>query len=464
MAQLPPDRSVVLALADRDDPTRWHQLTGWQSYEITHQLMQGIPAFRAVLAPSSTQRDLVGTGGQRVQVWVDGALQFAGILDEVSRDASTSAMDLEITGRGVAGQLADCSIPPVHLGQNMLSNSGCTLLQIANRILTPWMPDPIPSVVMDAAASKYVVAGGAKGAIRTYDAWDPVALTRGVLKLLETRSSGPYKPFGRKSPYYRGVDRDKLQNARIDPGATPWATLQRLAAQVGAHVWSAVDGTVIITRPCYQFDPSAYGEGLTLRWDKAANRATGGTVKGAQVETTCAERGSEYQVWGMAKGNKKTRAKDLVGNGWTLRDPSPAFWNRQSTPPYLSGQKLYRPKLLTFKGVADAKLVRRIAMRAMEDAAIKSISMDYEVHGHHAPTGPMWAVDTMVDCWDELHGIFGPHYITTVQFKFSGVGNPPPGKTTRIGVIPPDVWLPDFDPDAISDDAYMRHMVNRIWW
>ncbi len=460
---LRPDTDLVIAISDRDNPSKQRDLTGWLSYQVSHNIHAGgVPVFSAMVSPTKANRELIGIGGQRCWVYLDGAFQFAGILDERSEDCSLTAADLSVSGRGMAGQLVDSDIPP-----GMLSLAGLTLEAVAKRWIEPWS-DLVPGVTTNYAASRYIVAGGgASGQSGTSDAWDPAGLRQRppVYKLREGSARGPAKPFGKSSPYYRGIDREQLRQVTMDPGTKVWEGLAKLCGQIGAALWSGCDGTVVIGKPSYDADPKAcYGVGLRIEWDSAQSRYKSGNVVGFRVETTCAERASEYLLVGTSKSSKKAKGKQVVKNWSEVRDPSPAFWKRQSTPPYLTDNLLYRPRVLDVKGVLDPKCIKRIAMRVMEEAAIRAISMEYQVNGHLGPAGLLWTPDSMVELFDERHDLYGPHWIAGRDFGFESQGQSPTGRTTKLKLYPPEVWLPSFDPDTMSADAYTQWMMHRIWW
>ena len=481
---LPPDRSLRVDLADKDDPSVIHSLNSWQSYTIIEDWLKGIPQFTLVPAPTVWMRGLIGPHSQRVKIFADNdAYQFDGYTDEREEDTSPKATTIDITGRGVAGQLVDCSIPVEYLGQKLLGLAGLTLLQTMQQTAKPWIDARVISgIITDAGPGRYIVAGMnrkiSKTLARGLGHWDEKELKKDppVLKWVDAKAKAGtgkgWKAVGKSSPYYKGIDREPIRSNKAEPGETPWALWKKLAAQVRAHVWSMGTGEVMLGMPCYQMDPEgAYGRGLYIKWNEKSGRAIDSNVMGSRVGTSGAERFSEYQMWGVAKPNKKSKGKELLPDGYTVFDPSPGYWKKSANPPYLLSSKIYRPKIEEIKGLKDPKLIRRIAMYMMEQAAINGISIEYELKGHTAPNGALWTIDSMVNIDDERNDIYGPHFIIQVQRRFQGVAKDPKGKTSLVKMIPPDVFLPtklgdgsEFDPDTISDAAYLQHMAQRIWW
>ena len=65
----------------------------------------------------------------------------------------------------------------------------------------------------------------------------------------------------------------------------------------------------------------------------------------------------------------------------------------------------------------------------------------------------------MVNVRDDRNGFQDSFYITSVERKYSM----DKGKSTLLRLIPPKIWL-YLDHDSTGDDAWMKHMVQRVWW
>lgn len=445
-----PAQEVAIKIQDATNPSKWHRLNRWNQYTITHDIMEPTIQFSVDFAGTAAQRAVVApTGGQRVEIYYDGALQCIGITDERSNDTSTTATTNDISGRGTAGLLVDSIIEPF----SKLSIRGLNIERVANRWLDPWMPNEVASIALNGAAARYVSVGGIIGARRGYG-----VTINGVFRHIKARPGRPQRgKFGRRSPVYAGTNTDTI-TGRFDPGTKVWDGLASLAEQIGCHVWQTVDSTVVLDRPDYQFDPSAYGVGLRLLWDRKTGKATGGNVTACTFETSIAERSSTYHVLAAAKSSRTVKGKNLQ-HYRQIRDPSPAFWNRDSRGK-ITTAKLYKPGEIEAKNLTSPTFVFRKARRQMTERALKGLNMEYLIAGHYAPTGVLWVPDTMVQLLDERNELDGQYYIQRVERRFTGSE----GRVTLLRLIPPDVWLGKFDDDSVTPQDFEVEIAKRIWW
>jgi len=450
------------------DTGKTNRLTHWSTYTYISDLMQAADTFTATIAPTANQRAFTAHGGQLAKVFSHGALQSTAITDERSEAASKSSTDLTVSGRGVGGLLVDSAVPP-SVGYSIAELS---LLQIVNKITDPWQPDYITSVVASNDVSRFIAAGGqssystkSRTALRVKkdDNGNPVIGKDGKVKreryLIPGKTSkARYKPFGKKSPYYRGTGEETQRKTRIEPGEKVWGVISRLCKMVAAHPFVGCDGALVLGRPAYDFQPSAYGDGLVLEWNDKQQRATGGNVENVQFETSIAERHSETIVWGTGKPRKGSMGAEIKRHTWSVKDPCPAFWVRSAASPWVTTNKLYKPDVRKIKDVANEDLVRRIARGIFEEKVIGAFSLQYEIAGHHI-NGVLPVVDSMIPVRDERFGLEDAFYITRVERSVSLDR----GATTVINVIPPKIWL-HFDHDKTGDDEYLEHMVQRVFW
>jgi prophage tail gpP-like protein len=457
--------SIELNIHLKDlDTGKVHQLTHWTSYNIISDLKNPAPTFTASLAAVESQRAFTAHGGQLAQVFSYGALQMTALTDERSEACNIDATDLQISGRGVGGLLLDSVVD-----SRAFSMTNLTLLQVAGRITEPWRPTFIPSIVTNNAANRYVVAGSnpayaTKSKITKFPIYN---FATGKLENYyeekaddtKVQIKGTKKKFGRSSPVYRGIDSTSLKQTRIQPDEKVWDVIDRLSKQIAAMPFVGADGTLIITRPCYDFDSSVYGTGIVQKWDKKTGRALGGNVMRSQFETSIATRNSELVAWATGKPKKTAMGKELLKHTWSVKDPSPAFWIRQSTPPYVTTNILPKPDRVVFKNIRNEKLIRRRCRGIFEEKVIDAFSLEYQIPGHTI-NGVMPVIDSMIDVHDERYGLIGtPYYITRVERRFD-ISD---GRTTVLRLIPPKIWL-HFDHDATSDSQYLEHMVQRVFW
>ena len=439
-----------------------HRLTHWSEYSLTTDLMSPGSTFSATLAAVEHQRAFTAHGGQKAQVFSHGALQATAWTDERSEATNADSTDLIISGRGAGGLLLDSVVPA-----DKLSMLNLTLARVVERITEHLQPDFVTSIAYDNSANRYMVAGknpsyATKAGIKkivTKDANGKVIGIREVPTVGKVRVKGSSKPFGVKSPEYRGLTTDFIKQAKIKPDEKIWDVISKLCKQVAIHPHVGCDNSIIMTRPAYDFDSTAYGEGLVQKWDRKLGRATGGNIAGSQFETSIATRNSEIVAWATSKPKKTTKGKALLKHTWAVKDPSPAFWERLPAPPWLGRCLFPKPTRVVLKSIAGVKMVRRRCRSMFEEAAIKAFSLEYKINGHHI-NGQLPVVDSMINLHDERYGLIGtPYYIVKVERRMSQSA----GRSTTLRLIPPKIWL-YFDHDTVGDEEYLEHMVQRVFW
>lgn len=453
--RLPPDESVELWVGKVDQPTQFTKLKKWNSYNISQDIMEPAHTFDVDFAGDREQREQVAKhGGQRCVVLSHGALQLTGIVDERSDATNKQGTDNKITGRSTAGLPQDSVIP-----NSDRSIAGLTLRRLAEKWLGPWMPSDIPKIITNAAASRYIAAGGyiwvaAKDPFGSTIGGRLVSAINDNVFIVPRHRRKRYGKFGKNSPYFAGTASEQIRTSMIERGTKAFDAIHMIAAQIGAHVWQSVDGSIIISRPSYDFDASAYGQSLELHWDKNLDKATGGNIESVELNTSIAERHSEYKIVSTVKSDKAKKASDLF-HVKSIKDPGPAFWDDS-----LSTERLHRPGEIRASKISSPDLVSRIARREMCSKAIGGFDYTIMVAGHHSRGGALWTIDSTVNVDDERNGIKGPMYIKRVERRFDKQS----GRTTVLSLIPPDIWLGQFDSDSVPTDTFNQAMRQRIFW
>lgn len=445
---------------------RANRLTHWSQYNVTSDIKA--PAkFNATIAALETQRQWTAHGGQRAQVFSYGALQQTAYCDERSEATTTTQTDLQITGRCARGLLMDSVV-----AANALSLGNLTLDKIADRITAPWQPDYITSIVTNNAANRYSVSGTrARGA--TKDRYNKEFLidsrtgktdyTTYYYRTIPGKNAvrGSKNKFGKDSPVYRGISTEKVTQNKINPEQKVAEVLTKLSKDIACMWFVGADGALVITRPCYDFDSSVYGDGIVQKWDKKAMKATGGNVMRSQFDTTIATRHSEWMVWATTKPKKSAIGSYKISNSAGVKDPGPAFWGRTAAGK-IGAAKLYKPNRVIFKTLNDAKMTRRRVRGMFEEAVIGGWSLNYQIPSHTI-NGVMPVVDSMINVHDERYGLVdskgGPYYITRVERRMD-IGD---GRTTVLHLIPAKIWL-YFDHDVTGDAEYEDWMTKKVFW
>lgn len=441
------------------DTGKVNRLTHWSSYTIIDDLFNPAQTFEATIAAVNPQRQFTAHGGQKAQVYSYGNLQCTCLTDERSEATSGSNTDLKITGRGVGGLLLDSCVDSKYL---RLTNK--TLFRVVQDITARWQSDFITSVVTNAAGNRYMVAGQYPSYVNRFvkkmiDVKDSSGRVIGVQEVTvptQIKQSGTIKPFGKRSPEYRGIEEDSLKETKIKPEEKVWEVILKLCKQIACHPFIGADGTLYLTRPGYDVDSKVYGDGIVQKWNAKEFRATGGNVISSEFSTSIASRHSEIIAWATGKPNKTSMGKQLLKHVWSVKDPSPAFWKR--TPTALGANKLYKPTRKVFKNIRNEKLIKRACRGMFEEACYKAFSLSYRIAGHTI-NGVMPVIDTMINVHDERYNLIGnPYYITRVERKMDATG-----RFTVLHLIPPEIWL-HFDHDKTDDVTYERHMMQRVFW
>jgi len=406
-----------------------------KSWSTSQDIFTPADSWTMAVPTTSANRKLFVSSvkGSKVQVRVGGNLVITGLIDEVSEDTSTDATDLHVSGRDMAGLLLDSTVP-----SDRLSVANQSLLTLAARLSSEMWPDLIGAPVEDNGPSRYLITGGNYRAAKT-------SVGGEIQK----------KAFGKKSPFHSGTSNIRIRNNAIELGETIWPVLEELARQVGVHIWMTCDGHLALARPGYNVDPGAYGSGIVLRWD---GQKGGGNVRGATLETSIAGRCSTYEVAGVSKSSRKALGRQLLLDGGFIFDPSPSFWERLPNGT-LGRLLLYKPGVIRAATEDNQRLVR-MARRTVIERALNSFNYEVVVKDFVADSGAWWAPDTMVNVLDERNRISGPMYIVKVDRSMDMER----GKSCKIKLIPPNLWLTDDSEPNIPDGDWIKAIAARMWW
>lgn len=229
---------VWVEVEHRDNPAKWETVDYFESYEIDQDVMGGIGSFKFQPSPIKSIKKLFLSGEQRIRINCDDALQFTGVTDDRQGGFATdSGSFLDLTGRDMARWLHDVTFD---VGRSINNWSLKRFLEYA---IGPWMPDYVQSVTIDDAPAHYIMASKNRTRYRS-------VLIDGVLKKVKVGGS-KQKKAGRKSPYYRGVDVDKLRQKRIQPGDSRIEKIRTFARQVGCFTYCTATGDYFVGRPSY---------------------------------------------------------------------------------------------------------------------------------------------------------------------------------------------------------------------
>ena len=460
MTILPPHSEMRLEL---EHDGRQVTLDRWQSYELRLDC-RGVSTFRVTLPPTAKNLGHWKHGGATFRATYQGSLQFVGIVDERSDATKNDATDLQMAGRNSMGLMSDVAIEP-----SALRISGKPLDAIAAQWIAPHAKH-IPYVTTDLAATRYIAAGAGKGgrgpqktdtgSIR-FDAEGRSYRVFGATATPPTSGTkGRFKKFGKASPEYRGVGTEQIKTSSVRLGMTILEGIEDLCAQIGVAPTSASDGSLCLFRPLYEFDSTAYGDGLVILWDHDSGRALpGGNVSAIEVSTTISSRRSIWYASATGKPSKKARGKELIMVGNSIKDVSPAFWKRTTTTT-LGASILHKPGVLPLERISNRKHFIRAARRHVAESMLGGLSIECLVPGHHAPSGALWVPDTTVRVHDERNDIFDVMYIHSVERRYDMNG----GRDTKLSLMPCGLWLGDGDDPSVPDSQWYADMMGKVWW
>jgi prophage tail gpP-like protein len=423
---------VWIDVEDRTDATKWHTVDKFQEYEIKQNLFNEVGTFSLVPTPTSDCKGIFWSGEQRIRIMCNDALQFTGVTDDCESGAATGEGSyMNLTGRDMGRWLQDVAF------LEGKSFAGWTLQRFVEYATAPWEPTYIRSVVVDDAPAHYVMSAKQRSRWRTI---------RKDGKLQRVKVTGSRQRAGKASPYYRGIDLDKLRQKRVSPGASRIGHIRQFAAQVACFVYMTAQAQMFVGRPSYD----------RVEYDDLVFTSRGSNVLAATWQPSTSKRYATYTIIAQGrsartkKGRDNNRKIDVV-------DPSPAFWQLKTDGTLQ--QRLYKPQVLTVpNGCQNKKLLRRLARTTVEEAAVKSYNYEVELMGH-SRDGVLWAPNACVNVRDDYNGVYGQHMIVGRRFRKSI----DEGTTTVLTLIPSEVWL-YLDHDDINDNDWQDWIRTRVTW
>lgn len=404
---------VVIEVEDLNSPSTVKTIEAWEEYNLDSSLFDMADDFTIRIHPTKEHRDYFKTGGHVARVYLDGILQMTGIVDAIAKSSNDSEMSLTLTGRDFGGLLVD-DTPP------MITYYNRSLKQLIEALIANHS-QYITSVITDNAANRY-------------------------------KLSGKRGKTGKKSPVYRGITTERSWTKRSKPGDKIADLIKQMAQEIACHVWMTADGALVVARPQYNQDPDTFGRGLYQVCDKAGNI----TDSNCHVswDPSIADRFSHWNVTGQGTPKASLAGKDISERYCITQDPSPGFYTTSGT------NRLHKENNLSLKSLQDKKMTRRLARTRLEKSIIESYDMRITVNGHRPfDTGPLWAVDTMVNVRLDPWGVNKPHYVIGRVFN----KDPGAGETTELELIPANIWLA-IDHDVVNDSQYYNDLKELIYW
>lgn len=188
-----------------------------------------------------------------------------------------------------------------------------------------------------------------------------------------------------------GIRALSVREARPQPGETRWAFILRHAIRFGLLPWMSPDGALIIAAPSYGSRPT---HRLVRRIVNDPNDPN--TIIEGGEDFNVGARFSEVVVYGRGLGRDAMRAP-IVGRATDVSMP------------------YEQPLVIHDASVRTAEEAERRAVREMMRARHERRVCEYVVSGHGSG-GVLYAVDTIVEVYDEVAQVSGQWYVTARTF------------------------------------------------
>ena len=213
-------------------------------------------------------------------------------------------------------------------------------------------------------------------------------------------------------------------------GETELGFLRRQYKRAGLFLWATGDGNFVLS------EPNAHQEPIYQLVRQRGLIAGFTNILTARFENRTKLRHSRAVVYGRGGGGKhgrpKVRGEYIDQEMWTWLQAQ----GRKHKPVVFHDNDI--------KSNAEAEFVAR---RKVAEERRRNRILEYTVSGHTAPiinqegNRAVWYFDTVVDLQDDELGLFGPHYVVSVQYK-----RPP--TTTIIRLVRPEdlVFAEEMEP------------------
>lgn len=372
-----PSSDVRIIVAGRE-------LSNWQSYEIESDMMQSADAFSFTVPNHSGKLSGTVKRFDDAQVYVDGALQMTGYVDDVcnTTDADGGAA-MEIVGRDVFGQLVDCSAEPA-------THHNVDLKTLAEKLSARW---GIEWIVENETNRQTLLAAKRR-----------VAQAK--------RKAGNDKAVAKAQRHLAAIKAQIFLRVKVEPGETPMEVIQRQAKKSQLMVWASADGKGIIASPRYD-QPALYS---LYQYPRTSPRRHLNNILNTRVMRSGRDRFSSYRVVGSFTddGEKSHRLESEATD---------------------SEVTIERPLIIT-GSAKKLKEAQTEAQNEMQRRKFEGLVIELIVK-RHTNNGQLWETDTLADLDDEVNGLSGPFYVTRRRFVAGEKG-----QRTELTLHEPGVLLP----------------------
>jgi prophage tail gpP-like protein len=313
--------------------------------------------------------------GSEFELVVGGNVQFVGVIDGFVSSDSRSGNSLSLRGRDRLGAVIDQRV------RTEESMATATVRELVERVLERSLLGKDFTLFTDDSAGRALRTG---------------------------------KPGGGD---VAGDDEEGVQpDVQFKVGETYYGFLKRELDRLGFFLWCSATGDFVLSRPdatqkaLYALARSAHRDGAP-----GSSRIIASSFRN---ETT--QRFNIFEVHGRGGGGEET-CVNVIGR----------YIDREMFAFGLAKAMVKKDDTCTSEAQAEF-----LARRMCAETRRNGWSLEYTIAGHTTTTKSggvaTWAPDTVVDVADEVHGIYGSHYIEGVRFSRG------PETTTTLTMMRPE--------------------------
>jgi len=333
--------------------------------------------------------------GARVMLRVAGCTQATGFIDSVDRDGTVGeGTTWHLEGRDMIGQAVDSGIDP-----RIQFKDTEHLSDLLRRVYTPFGWSRDDQFIVDAAADQEIKTGR---------------------KLTKPR---PPAKHPRKS---------KLPQLKPNPGEGAHEFAVRVAKRFGLTIWPSADGErIIVGKPYFDQYPT-YRLVRRKRGDLRENN-----IVTAKAKFSIADQPSVIVADGVGGGNEfgKSKLRCIMVNPAVLSDNDELARISRENPrskviyPITNGTVMAytplrnpraKPLYIHDENSKTLEQLEEFTRRSMMERVRKTLTYNATVVGHSqldASGNPVpWAIDTVVDVYDEVTNVVEPMWILSRTF------------------------------------------------
>jgi len=321
--------------------------------------------------------------GDKVEIQINDATRLTGIIDTKNPRGTKEETSVDFSGRGMTGQLLDCSIGQnIHLDYTLRNEATFQLKRFNFK-------------------SPYVIDNwNEKKKLSQYNL-DKKKSTGG--QALTVTGTGADTMFALDSP------RKKLQS---HPEMKVWDYLEQFTRQDNLLMFESPDGLLVITKPDYKQDVSYKIYRYLPESDKLStgNPELNNILDGVLDENTH-ERYSEITVLGQ------TPITPTINADGTFSYPEydENNWNIKATA-YDEEIKIYRPLIIEDCNIIDTAHAQKRADYEIAHRKINGYLLRYVLESHSLNDNT-FQIDTLCEIQDDYLGVYGTFYLTDLEFS-----------------------------------------------